>query len=152
MHGCREDPIDRQLRIWLPMVLLLIGLAFAYFQKPDGDLSQTDPDQAIEAAFLSQRDNVQVRGQGIVTRLLADDLKGSRHQRFLVALSSGRTLLIAHNIDLAPRIPSLKEGDAVTFYGEYEFNPKGGVIHWTHHDPKGRHPGGWIKHKGVTYQ
>jgi len=132
--------------------LLVIGMAVAYFQKQDEVSSRADPDQVIERAFRDQRNNLQVQGRGMVLRVLADDLKGSRHQRFLVRLSSGRTLLIAHNIDLAPKIRTLKKGDAVEFYGEYEFNPKGGVIHWTHHDPDGRHPGGWIKHQGVTYR
>ncbi len=133
-------------------VLLIVGLAVAYLQKPYEDPSRVGQDKAIKAAFLSQRNDVQVRGQGIVTRLLADDLKGSRHQRFLVELASGQTLLVSHNIDLAQRIETLKAGDLVEFYGEYEYNPKGGVIHWTHHDPKNRHPGGWIKHQGVTDQ
>jgi uncharacterized protein DUF3465 len=60
--------------------------------------------------------------------------------------------LIAHNIDLAPRIASLEVGDEVTFFGEYEWNPKGGAIHLTHHDPDRRHTAGWIKHKGRKYQ
>ena len=87
-----------------------------------------------------------------MTRLLADDNDGSRHQRFILEVGAGRTLLIAHNIDLAPRIPDLKVGDTVEFYGEYEPNDRGGVIHWTHHDPQGDHVDGWLKHAGRTYQ
>jgi hypothetical protein len=64
------------------------------------------------------------------------DNQGSRHQRFILKLNSSQTLLIAYNIDLAPKIKNLKVGDHVNFYGEYEWNSKGGVIHWTHHDGK----------------
>ncbi len=81
-----------------------------------------------------------MEGQGVVLKLLADDNDGSRHQRFVVALPSGQTLLIAHNIDLAPRIVGLREGDLVSFSGEYKWNPEGGVIHWTHRDQRNRHP------------
>lgn len=109
----------------------------------------TDP---LALAYQNRQSDVQVEGDGRVIRLLADDNKGSRHQRFLLALPSGQTLLIAHNIDLAPRINDLQVGDRVAFYGEYEWNKKGGVVHWTHHDPKGYHPGGWLKHNGKRYQ
>jgi hypothetical protein len=57
-----------------------------------------------------------------VTRILADDNDGSRHQRFILEVGGGRTLLIAHNIDLAPRVTGLKVGDTVEFHGEYEWN------------------------------
>lgn len=73
-------------------------------------------------------------------------------KRFILRLAGGRTLLIAHNIDLAPRLQEIGEGDTVEFCGEFRSNPRGGVIHWTHHDPRGRHPGGWLRHKGRTYQ
>ena len=65
---------------------------------------------------------------------------------------AGQTVLISHNIDRAPRIDSLRVGDRVEFQGEYEWNPQGGVVHWTHHDPAGRHAGGWLKHEGKTYR
>lgn len=109
-------------------------------------------DAAFDDAFANRRSNQQLEGQGTVVKLLADDNDGSRHQRFIVRLGSGRTLLLAHNIDLAKRIDTLRVGDTVAFYGEYEWNAKGGVMHWTHHDPQGRHPGGWIRHNGLTYQ
>ena len=71
---------------------------------------------------------------------------------FILKLSSGQTLLVAHNIDLADKIKGLKKGDKVAFYGEYEWSEQGGVIHWTHHDPSGRHTDGWLKHDGRLYQ
>ena len=90
--------------------------------------------------------------ESLVSKILADDIDGSRHQRFILTLPSGQTLLVAHNIDLAPRVASLKAGDSVAFNGVYEWNAKGGVIHWTHHDPAGRHEVGWLRHAGQTYQ
>ncbi|NNC54097.1 MAG: DUF3465 domain-containing protein [Pseudomonadales bacterium] len=86
-----------------------------------------------------------------VVKILRDDLEGSRHQRFLVSEDGLPTLLVAHNIDLAPRVP-LEEGDRVFVRGRYEWNNKGGVLHWTHHDPKGRREGGWVRHQGRTYK
>ncbi len=106
----------------------------------------------VSCVFNNRNSNVQVRGRGRVDRGLPDDLVGSRHQRFILKLSSGPTVLVAHNIDLAPKIDSLRKGDSVAFYGEYEWSAKGGVVHWTHHDPKGSHIGGWLKHGSRTYQ
>ena len=96
--------------------------------------------------------DVQVEDTGVIIKILADDNKGSRHQKFLVKIADGQTLLFAHNIDLAPRLDDLKVGDTVQFRGEYEYNPKGGIVHWTHRDPQGKHYAGWIKHNGQVYE
>lgn len=109
-------------------------------------------DAVLQQAYESRQSDIQVQGDGQVIRILPDDIDGSRHQRFILRLDSNQTLLIAHNIDLAPRIATLAVGDTVAFFGEYEWNSQGGVLHWTHHDPNGRHADGWLKHQGRTYQ
>jgi hypothetical protein len=109
-------------------------------------------DSVLANAFANQLSNLQVSGQGVVITLLPDDNSGSRHQKFILKLASGQTLLVAHNIDLAPRVTGMSEGDTVMFNGQYEWNAKGGVLHWTHRDPNGSHPAGWLQHQGQTYQ
>jgi hypothetical protein len=143
------------------LALIAVVLAAVYFggvesgfipsRQQHADTS-TGGEHALAAAFENHRSDVQVQGSGRVSRVLPDDNKGSRHQRFIVQLASGQTVLVAHNIDLAPRVTSIKAGDPVEFNGEYEWNERGGVIHWTHHDPQGVHEAGWIRHAGQTYQ
>jgi hypothetical protein len=140
------------------LIAVLIGFgSYGYVQNNSNFITSTSTerrqsDQAIADAYQQQLSGIQVSGSGEVSRILSDDNKGSRHQRFILRLSSGQTLLVAHNIDLALRVDNLKKGDMVHYFGEYEWNPKGGVIHWTHRDPGGRHVGGWLKHNGRTYE
>lgn len=146
-------------------LLLILGLAAAALVAAHGPVAPGAADAiapaaqpsaahaaALEHAFVHRLRNHQIEGEGIVVKLLRDDNHGSRHQRFILRLPSGRTLLVSHNIDLAPRIDALAPGDRVAFFGEYEWNAKGGVIHWTHHDPQGRHVGGWLRHDGRLYR
>ena len=113
---------------------------------------EADGDELLSQLFTDGRSNVQVYGTGIVISILPDDLNGSRHQRFIIELKSKQTLLIAHNIDLSPRMDALSINDQIEFFGEYEWNDKGGVIHWTHHDPEENHVNGWILHNNTIYQ
>lgn len=116
------------------------------------ELPEDDGSAAFARAFEQRRSDLQLAGQGEVIKVLSDDNQGSRHQRLLVRLAHGQVILIAHNIDLAPRVEQVSIGDRIAFLGEYEWTEKGGVLHWTHHDPDGRHPGGWLRHDGQTYR
>jgi hypothetical protein len=107
---------------------------------------------ALVEAYNSRASDIQVQGRGRVEKNLPDDTRGRRHQRFILRLDSGQTILVAHNIDLAPRVENLQKEDQVSFYGEYEWNDKGGVVHWTHRDPGGSHIDGWLEHGGRVYQ
>ena len=123
--------------------------------SPTPTQSRTDPQRDVDLlgrAFAEHLSNVRVTAEGVVIKTLADDTRGSRHQRFLLELPSGQTVLVAHNIDLASRIDTLRAGDQVSLAGEYEWNERGGVIHWTHRDPRGNHAAGWIQHQGRRYQ
>ncbi len=102
----------------------------------------------IAQAVAQRESGFMITVDAQVKKTLPDDNEGSRHQRFLIDLSSGHTLLVAHNIDLAKRVP-LGRGDAVRVRGQFEWNEKGGVLHWTHHDPGKRREGGWIEFEGL---
>ena len=106
---------------------------------------------AIEDAYATKKSDIQVSGSGVVTQLLPDDNNGSPHQRFLVKINAKQTLLFAHNLDLSSHIP-LQVGDEISFSGEYVYNPKGGIVHWTHRDPKSQHMAGWVLAHGKKYQ
>ena len=146
--------MNQSLKIGL-LALSLCLIALGACQSAPGTnqtSAASDSDQRLARAFNQHESALQIEGTGKVVRLLSDDNDGSRHPRFIVELKTGQTLLIAHNIDLAPRIISLKAGDDIEFFGEYEWNEQGGTIHWTHRDPKGHHIAGWIKHEGSVYQ
>ncbi|MFM6989189.1 MAG: DUF3465 domain-containing protein [Arenimonas sp.] len=140
----------------------LLLLAALWFGRQPTLLSADTSDSAaalpaagnavIADAYSRRLRDVPVEAEGRVVNVLPDDVDGSRHQRFLLDTGAGHTVLVAHNIDLAPRIDGLRPGDTVGFKGEYVWNAKGGVVHWTHHDPDGRHPGGWLLHQGRRYR
>lgn len=113
------------------LLAVVVAVVIYFNQQPAEDST------GHVASSAEWQSNDQVSGEGTVSRILADDNEGDRHQRFILTLDSGRTLLIAHNIDVAPRIDSIQ---------------KGGVVHWTHHDPYGHHEPGWLRHRGRTYQ
>lgn len=121
-------------------------------KAPTGATTAPPPSHdALRQLVAAHRSNVEVGTGGRVTRLLADDNEGSRHQKFLIRTGDSVSILVVYNIDLAPRVP-VQVGDSVTLRGEYVWNDRGGLIHWTHHDPAQRHEAGWVDVGGRRYQ
>lgn len=141
----------KRYRLVRLLLLVIVGAIVAYHTYSGRETAPSAAVETIRAAYEEGRSGIMVEASGVVQRTLADDLEGSRHQRFIVRLPGGQTVLLSHNIDLAPRIP-LGENDRVQFRGQYEWNERGGVVHWTHHDPRGRREGGWVEHRGERYR
>lgn len=86
-----------------------------------------------------------------VKKMLRYDDRGLPHEKFLLVLSTGSTILVAHNTKMAPYVP-IQSGDIVTVKGEFIWNEKGGLIHWTHHTDTPNHEGGYIEFNGKRYE
>ena len=151
-------------KLFLVVLAFFLALSFAACHAPNNPqpLESTSVSSAANAAnidagaiveaFGAHRNLPQVQGSGVVVKVLKDDTNGLQHQKFLLKVSDNITILIAHNIDLAPRVDDIHEGDTVSFKGEYIYTPKGGTVHWTHKDPRGNHAAGWLEHKAKKYE
>ncbi|GAB6195435.1 DUF3465 domain-containing protein [Lysobacter xanthus] len=145
-------------RIRYVAAVALLGLAVGCTPSVEDAPRADVPSRAVasnaslDEAMRRHAQDVPVEGEGVVSRVLRDDRDGSAHQRFLLRVGNDRTVLVAHNIDLAPRLDGLAEGDTVAFRGEYVWTPKGGTVHWTHRDPRGAHPDGWLRWRGRIYR
>ncbi|HLN47177.1 MAG TPA: DUF3465 domain-containing protein [Magnetospirillaceae bacterium] len=115
------------------------------------------PDNLAAIDDIHQHKNGQeVTVEGTVAQVLPNESSATgRHERFILDVHTGsgdeQLILVAHNIDIAPQVP-LAEGDDVIVHGDLELDSSGPVMHWTHHDPSGRHPAGFIKVHGQIYE
>jgi hypothetical protein len=144
----RTETDMRRLFPYLVIVALAVIVTFVCARLPTDEPVDS---VSVERAHAEKRSNLWLEATGRVPSELADDTDPPRHQRFILVLDSGHTVLVAHNIDVATRVP-LEEGDRLTVRGEYEWNERGGIIHWTHRDESGRRAGGWVRLKGVHYR
>lgn len=135
----------------LLLILLLLVLSLTAYYRKQSNTDVFFPSEQLETAYDEKRSDIQVTGTGEIVKLLPDDTVGSRHQKMIVKVGPNQTILISHNISLAPRA-DVKQGDTISFHGEYEWNEKGGVVHWTHHDPHKKHPDGWLEVNGQRYR
>src|SRR5271163_3573138 len=120
------------------------------FDSPRGSGQQPQPNPQItldDAQLLydqaNQLSKVEVTAIAQVKKLLPDDTRGLQHQKFLLILSNGTTVLIANDLTYGQRVP-IQAGDVVKIHGEYVWNRLGGLIHWTHRSDTPRHDSGWI--------
>lgn len=113
-----------------------------------GCAAQTAPnDAAVCSAYHAGRSHVEVVADGTVTRVFGmQPGRISPHEGFLIRLASGCDAIVRveANADFTGPIP-LHRGERVTVKGEYEYYPRGGVIHWTHHDPRNHHEAGFVE-------
>lgn len=114
---------------------------------------QTPNDAAVCSAFAARRSHVEVVADGTVTRVLGVAAgRVSPHEGFLLRLNSGcrLTVRVEANTDFTGNFV-IGPGDRAIVKGEYEYYALGGVIHWTHRDPRGRHESGYVDVRGNTY-
>ncbi len=149
---------NKKVKLFIPILLML----FVVFNLNDNDSpnqSNTiespydsnkevlNQNKTLEMLYKSKTSGVFVTFKAKVINILSDDNDGSRHQR-LILEHNNMTVLLAHNIDVADRVP-VKKNDTITVNGQYEWNDKGGVVHWTH--KKDNNPYGWVMYNNKKY-
>jgi hypothetical protein len=117
--------------------------------------TDTTSNAAVYDAWRAHRSYVQVTATGSVARVLGTRVGPSgAHTGFLLHLrgseGGGLTVRVETNVDITGPI-AVQAGDDVAVRGEYIYDPRGGIIHYTHHDPRGRHPGGYVRVGGRVY-
>jgi hypothetical protein len=122
------------------------------FGQPPGQNPQISLDDAqLLYDQANQLSKVEVTAIVQVKKLLPDDTRGLQHQKFLLILSNGSSVLVANDLTYGQRVP-IQPGDIIKIHGEYIWNKLGGLIHWTHRSDTPRHESGWIECNGIRYQ
>ncbi|HEV3157720.1 MAG TPA: DUF3465 domain-containing protein [Candidatus Baltobacteraceae bacterium] len=139
-------------RIKQKFVCALVLCLVAACSRPTNDSGNA----LVYDAWRSHRSNVEVTAFGNVAHVLGTRSGPSgMHEGFLVHLQGGSggglSVKVEDNVDISGPIP-LNSGDEVSVHGEYVYNERGGIIHWTHHDPRGRHESGYIIVNGRHYE
>lgn len=128
---------------WFWGFCLGIGLFLANFAQA-GDTALCDAIAQQKGVRFIEADNIWIE------RLLDDDLKPPKHQRWIGRLSCGARILLVYNISLCERVP-VQVGDRIQVGGELLFTRGLPLIHWLHEDPKNRRPHGYVILNGRKY-
>lgn len=139
------------MRSFLLLAVLFVGVSLPPTAHT-APASASASDRKLARAYDRGQSEFFIRFAATVKASLPTDYDGIRHQKFIVELKTGQTLLIAHNIDLSSPVRRLRVGERITIHGEYIWNDEGGLIHRTHDDTDGTLPNGWIRYKGKRYR
>ncbi|WP_019614774.1 DUF3465 domain-containing protein [Psychromonas ossibalaenae] len=146
------------------LILSLVALLSACFSNESDELNALYNDDDvqmdkliqgvdhIEFLYKQQRGGQQVHSVGRIIKILKNQDKPFAAQQILLRLSSGRKLIIKHNIEAGQAVPDLKIGESLEFYGVYRWNYKGGLIIGTHLLADESKKSGWLKFNDLTYQ
>ncbi len=139
-----------KLTAWVAAALVVAFLGWREY-GPGPRTEVLMGDIGIVELYAQQESGVMVEFEARVERILSDDKVPPRHQRFILTLNNGHSVLIAHNLELSERVP-IKLNDRVKVHGMYQFNAQGGIVHWTHRDQGVGTRHGWIELGGKRYE
>jgi hypothetical protein len=129
--------------------LLSLVFAAACNSQPE------QPDNgAICNDYAHQESHQEVIAHGMVADVFGESEGPSgEHEGYLLKLDGDCDLLlrVETNTSITGPIP-IRPRQELIVKGEYEFDPEGGVLHWTHHDPSARHIAGYVVIGSRTYQ
>lgn len=143
----------------LSVILSVVAISFTLHARPNQSApvasapgAVATEDAALVQAVTSHKGVSFIKAGGlVVSELLKDDTSGSPHQKFNVRLSNGRIIMIVSNLDMCEKIP-VQVGDVVSAGGQFIPTGKsGGLLHWTHKDPRQHRPDGFIEFKGHVF-
>lgn len=129
------------------------GLTVAQKKNASIDTTKTDTNYDVLNAIRSSKPLTYTTiKNALVVKLLRNDNKGARHQRWIIQIENGVTITVVHNIDIAEKIP-LSVGDTIEVAGELVFGDrkKDPLLHWTHEDPRGKRIAGYVILNGKRY-
>lgn len=133
----------RLMRVVLISLLVTLGVVGC-----GGD--ELPDNERLLGAFENGRTGLWVSGHGTVSQVLSDEMLGLPRQRIMVQIDDSLRVMVQHLVMGSMRVP-VERGDVIAFQGRYEFNGNGGTVSLTHSDPEQPGGGGWIRHKGITY-
>jgi len=127
----------------------LAAIAFALLLIACGGREATD-DQGLHQDVQNSTNGAEVTFDATV---LNDPVQSGDHERFEVKTTTGETLEIDHNTNLAQAVP-IHKGDGVVIHGQLYIDPGPHYgVHCTHaHTSSGCPSPGWIEYADNYYE